>query len=144
MRRREGPQNRRPFEILSTVYCPEGCPKSLSVAVIHSEIGDVLEEAVMATDDVAVFIENHRTEEPVAAGDEDVVKFVDLSCPFLVVLVQVEVEETSFGGAVRISHRGSDEMRCPKTGQCEIVGRVFPSLEILISSVGHICWIFHP
>lgn len=143
MRGREGPQNGGSFEILEAVDGLEGRPEGLSVAVVHSEIGDVLEEAVMAADDAAVLVEDHGAEEPVAAGDDDVVEFVDLSGPFLVVLVQVEVEEAGFGGAVGVSHGGFDEMRRPENGHGEVVARVFPSLEILIRCVRHIYRIFH-
>ena len=97
----------------------------------------------MAADDAVVFVVNHRTEEPVAAGDDDVVEFVDLSGPFYVVLIQVEIEETSFGGAVGVPNGGSGEMRGPENGHGEVVAFVTPSLEIIVRRVRHINRIFH-
>ena len=143
MRGRKGSQNRRSFKILQAVYGLESRSEGLPVSVVHPEIGDIFEETVMAADDTVAFVENHRSEEPVAAGDDDVVKLINLSGPVLVVLVQVEIEETSFGGAVRVSHGGFDEMRRPETGHGEIIGGVFPPLEILIRRVRHVLRIFH-
>lgn len=143
MRRREGPENGGSFEILAAVDGLEGGPEGVAVAVVHSEVGDVGEEAVVAADDAAVAVEDHGAEEPVAAGEDDVVEVVDLSGPFLVVLVQVEVEEAGLSGAVGVSHGGFHQMRRPENGHCEVVARVFPSLEILIRCRGYVYRVFH-
>jgi hypothetical protein len=51
----------------------------------------------MAANYFAIFIENHRPEEPVVGEDDQEVKFIDLGCPFIIKLAKVDILK----GAIR-------------------------------------------
>lgn len=95
MRRRVRPQERHAAEP-GVVDRPERRAEGAAVAEVGGEVGGVGLRAVEAADEVAVEVEVGRAVEPVAGGDDEVVKTRDLGGPVAVEFVEVEVERLLF------------------------------------------------
>lgn len=136
MRGCEGPEIGDALVVFEAGDGSEGGSECVSVAVVHTEVGDVGEEAVVAANEAAALVEDGGAVEPVAGGEEDIVEVLDLGAPVVVELVEVEAEEagvcrTAVGVGVSALH----QVGCPEGGHGEVVGGVLPSLEPLVFGV---------
>ena len=107
VRRRERAEDRRAAEAAAPAHGSDRRPDGAAVGVGYGEIGGVGDLAEVAAGDAAVLVVDGGAGEPVVGAEDEVVDRVDVTRPRLVELVQVEVEETRVGRAVRVALFGS-------------------------------------
>ena len=86
----------------------------------------------MTSDNLVLLVEHHGPCEPVPTVDDDVVEFLDLGGPFVIHLVEVNVDEPVFVGLLFL---GFDQVGCPKCSHSEVVAWVCPPSEVVIIGV---------
>lgn len=115
------PENSDGIRLLQLVQGPQRRPKAEAVGVCLREEEHVREATVTAPDNRGVLMVNGDAAEPVAGIEDDIVEFADIGCPFVVELVEVEVENAGVTRPIRVALGVPDQEWRPVVAQGEIV-----------------------